>query len=221
MQEQHELLLERARLHAGQHENGSYEQYGHSNGHSHAGPSGEDAEEDPILLHVLEAASRWEAVARGESRGGRRRSKRGGQTSKSLLHGLREDTRAREVESEAEQRHAEEREARLLGRMAAGASAEEESSDSEKEEETVHSLLLLLETLAHRSKKYARDELAWHEQHAQRQLHLHFETGDHGHHHHGRHHHRARLSCTRCGSRPTRRSTPSTCAARARRASAL
>ena len=77
--------------------------------------------------------------------------------------------RAREVESEAEQRHAEEREARLLGRMAAGASAEEESSDSEKEEETVHSLLLLLETLAHRSKKYARDELAWHEQHAQRQ----------------------------------------------------
>ena len=63
MQEQHELLLERARLHAGQHENGSYEQYGHSNGHSHAGPSGEDAEEDPILLHVLEAASRWEAVA--------------------------------------------------------------------------------------------------------------------------------------------------------------
>ena len=56
MQEQHELLLERARLHAGQHENGSYEQYGHSNGHSHAGPSGEDAEEDPILLHVLEAA---------------------------------------------------------------------------------------------------------------------------------------------------------------------
>ena len=193
MQEQHELLLERARLHAGQHENGSYEQYGHSNGHSHAGPSGEDAEEDPILLHVLEAASRWEAVARGESRGGRRRSKRGGQTSKSLLHGLREDiARAREVESEAEQRHAEEREARLLGRMAAGASAEEESSDSEKEEETVHSLLLLLETLAHRSKKYARDELAWHEQHAQRQLHLHFETGDHGHHHHGRHHHRAK-----------------------------
>ena len=193
MQEQHELLLERARLHAGQHENGSYEQYGHSNGHGHAGPSGEDAEEDPILLHVLEAASRWEAVARGESRGGRRRSKRGGQTSKSLLHGLREDiARAREVESEAEQRHAEEREARLLGRMAAGASAEEESSDSEKEEETVHSLLLLLETLAHRSKKYARDELAWHEQHAQRQLHLHFETGDHGHHHHGRHHHRAK-----------------------------
>ena len=57
MQEQHELLLERARLHAGQHENGSYEQYGHSNGHSHAGPSGEDAEEDPILLHVREAAS--------------------------------------------------------------------------------------------------------------------------------------------------------------------
>ena len=57
----------------------------------------------------------------------------GGQTSKSLLHGLREDiARAREVESEsAEQRHAEDLRGAAAGpRRQAGASAEEEVTPS-------------------------------------------------------------------------------------------
>ena len=208
--QEHELLLEHARL-AGQHENGSYGG-GHSSGHSHAGRRARAGR--------TQSSSTCRAAAAGRPWRGQAATppvQAGRPNLKSLLHGLREDIARAQVESEAEQRHAEERE---RGCWAAWPPAHRPKKlRLEKEEETVPRCCCCWRRS--RTGQEVRARRARVARAARAAPASRTETGDHGHHHHGRHHHRAKqteLHALR--PRPTRLSTPSTCA-RARASSAL